>query len=639
LEGDIDLTYRCNCNCRHCWVRLPVKDRAERQELPFDEIRRLAGEARQLGCRRWSISGGEPMLRPDFPEIFELLTDHCLPYTINTNGTLITPAIARLLKRRGTKMVALYGATQAVHDRITRTPGSFTAVMQGFAYLREAKAGFIVQIIPLRDNLHEFDAMVRLALSLSPLYRVGAPWLYLSATHGPARNREIARQRLAPADVVRVDPPDMMEDDEATAETREGNGLGRQEPPQAEPLLFAACIDGGCDFHIDPYGSMSFCSFITEPGMRFDLRTGSYREAWETFLPSLVNRAKGGREYREHCGRCDRRPECRWCPAYGYLEQGRYTARVPYLCDIAVQTQRYKENWRRNHRRYFRIAGVTIRVDSDLPITDKTFAARFHPFQIAGPGEETIRLHHHFHLPEGTLAAAGQLVYRRPPWAIYNKDRSWIYLDAGPRANGESVYGAAVFNEEHTRGRIYHRDAEVFLQGDLHSLTMLPSDQILLARALADRQACYFHAAGVVIDGKGMLLVGHSGAGKTTAVRMLMKQGTLLCDDRIIVRRWPDRFRIHGTWSHGDLAEVSAADAPLAAILFLEKAAENSLVPLSRGMEAAGLLALHVVKSLATADWWKKILALLEGMAREIPCYRLRFDKSGRVIDTLGAVP
>ncbi len=57
-------------------------------------------------------------------------------------------------------MVALYGATAEIHDHITRTPGSFAATMQGFAYLREAKAGFIVQLIPMRANYHEFDAMI-----------------------------------------------------------------------------------------------------------------------------------------------------------------------------------------------------------------------------------------------------------------------------------------------------------------------------------------------------------------------------------------------------------------------------------------------------------------------------------------------
>jgi MoaA/NifB/PqqE/SkfB family radical SAM enzyme len=152
LEGNLDLTYRCINNCRHCWLRIPSNSPEKENELIFDEIKKIVDEARGMGCRSWNISGGEPMLRPDFTDIFDYITKKSVSYSLNTNGSLITPAIARLLKRKGTKMVALYGATAEIHDHITRHPGSFEVTMRGFAYLKEAGAGFIVQIIPIRDN-------------------------------------------------------------------------------------------------------------------------------------------------------------------------------------------------------------------------------------------------------------------------------------------------------------------------------------------------------------------------------------------------------------------------------------------------------------------------------------------------------
>jgi MoaA/NifB/PqqE/SkfB family radical SAM enzyme len=633
LEGDIDLTYRCNCNCRHCWLRMPANDGVEKEELSFDEIIRIVGEARAMGCRRWSISGGEPMLRPDFVDIFDRITHRSLPYSLNTNGTLITPAIAGLLKRKGAKMVALYGANAEIHDHITRTPGSFAATMQGFAYLREAKAGFIVQLIPMRDNYHEFDAMTRLARSLSPVYRVGAPWLYLSACRSAVRNREISRQRLDPTDVIHLDPPDATDDERIIAS--ETNDKPARLQFEEDRCLFAACIDGCRDFHIDPYGGMTFCCFLKDPALRYNLRNGSFRKAWDDFIPSLADRVQGDPEYEENCGCCDRREDCRWCPAYGYLEHGRYSAKVAYLCDLANEARSYKENWQHHHRRYFRIAGITIRVDSDLPFTEKTFDPKFKKFEADGPSEEMISLRHHFSLTGLNIDDPGEEVYRRAPWAIYRKDRSWIYLGIGPGRRDKTIYDAAEFNEEHTRGRIYNHSEALFRQGNLHALTMFPSDQILLARALADRQACFFHAAGIEIGGNGLLLVGHSGAGKTTAAMLLQKLGEVLCDDRIIVRRRQEGLRIHGTWSHGDLGDVSAGSAPLSAILFLEKADGNRLVPVTKGIETARLLTQHVVKPLVTADWWEKILALIENMAQEVPAYRLQFDKSGRMVDAI----
>ena len=109
LEGSLDITYRCNNNCRHCWISIPPDSSKKEKEIRFIDISKIVADARDMGCRRWLISGGEPMIREDFPEIFDYITGKSASYSINTNGTLITPKIARLMKRKGRKMVALYG--------------------------------------------------------------------------------------------------------------------------------------------------------------------------------------------------------------------------------------------------------------------------------------------------------------------------------------------------------------------------------------------------------------------------------------------------------------------------------------------------------------------------------------------------
>ena len=112
---------------------------------------------------------------------------------------------------------------------------------------------------------------------------------------------------------------------------------------------------------------------------------------------------------------------------------------------------------------------------------------------------------------------------------------------------------------------------------------------------------------------------------------MLQDEGEILCDDRIIVRRWPHGFKIHGTWSHGDVPHVSAAAAPLRAILFLEKAKSNRLIPIEDSQEKLQRLLPLLIKPLVTADWWEKTLAVVEKLVREVPAYRMQFDKSGRI--------
>jgi hypothetical protein len=287
----------------------------------------------------------------------------------------------------------------------------------------------------------------------------------------------------------------------------------------------------------------------------------------------------------------------------------------------------------KSHRRYYQIAGITIQVDSDLPITDSTFHRMFKLFEADGPGEDTITLRHHFFLPDWNGRNLGKEVYRKAPWAIYKKGNSWIYVS--PEEENKNIRQIAVFNHDYSKTCIYNGGEETFRQGSVQSLTLFPTDQILLARVLADRQGCYLHASGGMFDEKGLLFVGHSGAGKSTLVAMIKEKAEILCDDRIIVRGYRDGFKIYGTWSHGEVPEVSASSASLKAVFFLKKARENRLIPLADKPESIGRLLGCLIKPFVTADWWDKMLPLVGRIVREVPCYILCFDKSKGVIELL----
>jgi len=283
----------------------------------------------------------------------------------------------------------------------------------------------------------------------------------------------------------------------------------------------------------------------------------------------------------------------------------------------------------------YSIAGITLLIRVDTPISEDTFSHVIQAYQVHEVGENSISLHHHFPLPDITGLNLEQEVYRKPPWAIYRDADNWIYLGITHQGEEIAVHQVAIFNHDHTRGHIYHRSEEVFRKGDLNSVSLLPTDQILLARVLADHHACYMHAAGMIRDGKGYLFVGHSGAGKSTTVKMLRDEFDLLCDDRMIIRRWPDGYRIHGTWSHGEIAETSPAGAPLRAILLLEQEISNQLVPVTDPREIVQKLPFFIIKPFITVDWWHKTLDLVGQIAKEVPVYRMQFDKSGSIKDVL----
>lgn len=291
-----------------------------------------------------------------------------------------------------------------------------------------------------------------------------------------------------------------------------------------------------------------------------------------------------------------------------------------------------------SHLRHFRIAGITLRVESDLPITDETFHPKFRPFETGKAGRDIVCVRHCFDPPRSVNTDWGEEIYRAAPWAIFRHNGTWRYRGIGPDGRDGPLHFLAECREGHTRTRVYHRSKRLFKKGRLSSLTGFPTDQVVLARVLADRKGGYYHAGGIRLNNRGLMFLGHSGAGKSTMVRMCRHTARILCDDRVIVRKWDAGFKIHGSWSHGDVSEVSPESAGLAAVLFLEKASENRLVPITDKQEILRRLLACMIKPLTTVSWWHQMLDFTEALMGAVPFYTVRFDRSGGVVDLLGSV-
>ena len=283
----------------------------------------------------------------------------------------------------------------------------------------------------------------------------------------------------------------------------------------------------------------------------------------------------------------------------------------------------------------FYAGGIEIEVRSDLPIAKDTFAAKFHSFradlETSGSNDQVI-LNHHFFLPEIRIERLGEPVYQQAPWAIYRPASKWVYMGILPEGSGHDFHRIAIFSADHACGHIFSPSAQAWETGGLHSLTLFPTDQILLARLLADRDGVILHSAAMEIGGRGFVFLGHSEAGKSTTVTQLRGMGTILCDDRNIVRREYMGFRLYGTWSHGDVPEVSGSHSPrLGALFFLRQSRENRAIPLPDKAEVFKRLVPLVVRPLATSGWWQRVMETMENMVRTVPAYELRLDKSGEV--------
>ncbi len=281
---------------------------------------------------------------------------------------------------------------------------------------------------------------------------------------------------------------------------------------------------------------------------------------------------------------------------------------------------------------------MSIEVHSDLPFSSDTFAPKFESFQISGPLEENVTLSHHF--TPGTVEPQvdeSERVYCRPPWAIYEQGGKLIYVWTG-RGETEGGYAqAAVADMEHSRIDIYNGPEKKarFLEGGLESLSMFPTDQILTGRLLAYRQGCIMHSLGIIMDGDGYLFVGHSDAGKSTVAAMLKDHAEILCDDRNIIRRIDGEYRLAGTWSHGDMPDVSRSMAPLKAIFFLHQSPADTFQKLDDEVKIFRSLLACLIRPLESRDWWERSMEFLSRVAGEVACCDLSFSRGGDILGTI----
>lgn len=158
---DIELTERCNNNCIHCCINLPADDsEARKKELTTNEIKNILKEAVSLDCMSVRFTGGEPLLREDFQELYVFARKQGLKVLLFTNATLITPHVADLFLRIPPLEkieITVYGMKKDSYEVVTRTPGSFEAAWRGINLLIEKKIPFVVKGALLPYNKYEID--------------------------------------------------------------------------------------------------------------------------------------------------------------------------------------------------------------------------------------------------------------------------------------------------------------------------------------------------------------------------------------------------------------------------------------------------------------------------------------------------
>jgi radical SAM protein with 4Fe4S-binding SPASM domain len=332
---ELEITLRCNNDCRHCYINLPAGDGAAREnELSFEEITEIVDEAVSLGSLWCLITGGEPLLREDFSSIYLYLKKKGLLVSVFTNATLMTEEHVRLFQKYPPRdiEVTVYGVNQETHEQVTRRGGSYAAFMRGLALMLEGGIKVRLKAMALRSNLHEMPDIVRFCRKKTKDYFRFDPFLHLRYDGDQKRNEEIRSERLSPEEIAALEcsDPERLE-----ALQKSCGRLIGSDSSIADCNHLLHCGAGNDSFNVSYDGMLRLCPSLWHPDCVYDLAKGSLREAWQIFIPQVREMRSDRREFLEKCGACSIVNLCMWCPAHAHLETGTMDVPVDYFCRVA----------------------------------------------------------------------------------------------------------------------------------------------------------------------------------------------------------------------------------------------------------------------------------------------------------------
>jgi radical SAM protein with 4Fe4S-binding SPASM domain len=341
---EMELTSRCNLNCRHCYINLPAGDStAAAKELAKGEIRRIGHEAIALGAFWVLLSGGEPLLRKDFFDIYLDLKKAGLLVSLFTNATMMSNEHVRIFKKFPPRSVevTVYGVTPDTYEKITRVPGSYRAFRRGLELLARAGVPVTLKAMALRSNLHEIPEIIRFCRKHGDSYFRFDPFLQLRYDRDPERNREIVSERLTPDEVVELETSDNVR---LEALKKNCGRLIRPEFTEESSNALFRCGVGQGGFCVSASGIFRFCPSLWHPQCIDDLRKGSLADAWHGLFGQVRAMTSDRKNFLENCRICPVINLCMWCPALAYLETGQLDVPVGDFCQLALARKKMLVN-------------------------------------------------------------------------------------------------------------------------------------------------------------------------------------------------------------------------------------------------------------------------------------------------------
>ncbi|MDZ7722027.1 MAG: radical SAM protein [candidate division KSB1 bacterium] len=329
-----EITERCNFNCRHCYINQPAGDRQRKKnEMSREFILKTADEAINLGAVWCLLTGGEPLLRPDFSDIYIDLKRKGLLLMLFTNAGLITKEHINVFKEYPPYAieVTIYGATRETFEKVTRKPGSFERFRHGLNLLVEHKIPVRLKAMALQSNVHEMQEIAKFARQYTADFYRFDPQLSLRADFDQERNEIIRQERLTQNQIVDLE----NRDDQRREALSKHCDKYIMSGPDRQTAYLLNCGAGNGSVVVSYDGRLKLCPYMLQPEFIYDLKQGSLADAWKTFIPNVRKTTTQNPEYLNRCNNCRIFNLCSWCAAHAYLETGQSDQPVEYLCQVA----------------------------------------------------------------------------------------------------------------------------------------------------------------------------------------------------------------------------------------------------------------------------------------------------------------
>lgn len=332
LSGTFELTARCNLRCRMCYIHRKESDAAVRsEELSAAEWIKIAEQAKARGMLLLLLTGGEPMIRPDFAEIYTACRKMGLLVSINSNATLLTDTVLQVLTEHPPQRVnvTLYGTSAETYERLCMDGSACERAYSSVERMLDAgipvKLNFsatpenIADLPAVRDYAKNRGLVLQAATYMFPPVRAAEN---IGCESCPRLTPEQSAQVRWQSECSSMPPDELLRRAEAIARNREIPAAVTE--CQDTPTEHIRCRAGAASFWLTYNGQMRPCGMMQTPTVTLE---DDFDAAWE-----YIRAERQKIMVPAKCTACRYRSICEACPAVCMAETGQFASVPEYMC-------------------------------------------------------------------------------------------------------------------------------------------------------------------------------------------------------------------------------------------------------------------------------------------------------------------